>query len=211
MLACGPDREQLTQQKAAEQAAEILKDSASKRRADAEAIQADADRMRARMEMYKRRSWAKLRQSGELGPHAGVWLEARADQGGAIEAIIHKGRNITALTKDLSPALNEATDDARAVEAFAVEVEAERATPAIMAMARNRELGPVRIGFGELGHTSEGEPPTDDWGYLVAWFHHGAVVGFIYHSTRQLELDAVETETAKLVESMRAELPKRGE
>lgn len=140
-----------------------------------------------------------------MGPRAALWLEARAEAGGAIETIIRQGSNIDAFTKELAPRLNEATDDTRAVEPFAVEVEDYRAKPAITAMARKKQLGLIELGFGELDHTSEAD--ADDWGYLVAWYYRGAVVGFVYHATQQLELDAVETETASLVEMLNAELP----
>ena len=206
-LACGPDRETLQKEKARKQAAETLRAVADKADAEVAKEEAELARVKATEAMYERKSWAKLMRDGTLGPFASIELKARADAGGQIEAIIRDGSEIKKFGEPLSALLNEAAVDARAIDPFAVKAEESRAATAIAAMARVERVDGIELGFSELGRVDPPEAEITVWGYLVVWFHQGAVVGFVVHSKQALELDAVVAETSRLVELMRAELP----
>jgi hypothetical protein len=208
-LACGPDLETTRREKGQREAAANLNAAADRLDAEVAVEEAELAHMKAIDAMYERKAWAKLLRDGTLSSRASNWLRTRAAEGGEVESIIHEGRKIVDFTKPLSAVLNEATDDAHAVEPFAVKVDAHRVKSAIAAMARVETVDRNDIGFTEIGQLAASEHEVAGWGYLVAWFHQGALVGFVYQSKQALELDALVAETSPLVERMRTELPKR--
>lgn len=207
-LACGPDIETQRREEGAKKIAANLEASADRADAEAAAMDAEIAHDKAIEAMYERRSWAALRRDGDLGHRSSIWLRTRAKQGRELESLIDEGRQIEDFTKPLGPRLNEATDDNRAVEPFAVKADAHRVKTAFAALARVATIDGIDVGFTELGHDSATKTGIDDWGYLVAWTHYGALVGFVYHSKQALDLDALVAETSPLVVLTRAELPK---
>jgi len=143
-----------------------------------------------------------LTPDGSLSETAEQWLAQQAEQakGTDIESIVHTGVQLAPVALEASRVLAKAVDSTTVVEPIFQRIDDDPATvdAAIGDMPRVEIIEGVTIGFQKMdqldAHTS-----IEQRGYLVMWRHEEHLVGFVYRSTRTIDLETLIAETPRLV------------
>lgn len=140
-----------------------------------------------------------LRTDGELSATATAWLKARATDG-SIESVLVKGVQLTPVALEATKVLADATDRETVVEPIFQKVDEDPATldAAIGDMPRVEVVDDVTVGFEQIDGL-DASKHVEQRGYLVMWRHEDHLVGFVYRSTRTIDLDTLVKETPRLI------------
>ncbi|MCA9708245.1 MAG: hypothetical protein KDK70_20500 [Myxococcales bacterium] len=143
-----------------------------------------------------------LRTDGELSQTAKAWLAAQAEKASEadIEAIVHTGVQLAPVALEASKVLADAVDTETAIEPIFQRVGDDQAKidEAIGDMPRVEAIEGLTVGFKQLD-TLDSSTSVKQRGYLVMWRHEEHLVGFVYRSTRTIDLDKLVAETPRLV------------
>lgn len=142
-----------------------------------------------------------LRPDGELSETAKGWLKARAEGSDTtIESVLVKGVQLAPVALEAAKVLAEATDSQTVVEPIFQKVDEDPAKidAAIGGMPRVEVVDDVTVGFKQIDGF-EGTQHVKQRGYLVMWRHEDHLVGFVYRSTRTIDLDTLVAETPRLI------------
>jgi hypothetical protein len=152
--------------------------------------------------------YEKLTDTGELSQSANAWLEARAkEQGGTMEQIIVKGTQVAPVALEVGRVLNRAVETDTAIEPIYQKVDGEGADldAAIGSMPRVEVIEGLTVGIRQLD-TLDTQTSVKERAYLVTWRQDDHLVGFVYRSTRTIDVDRLVTELPPLVRATRAAL-----
>ena len=148
--------------------------------------------------------WDELPSTGELSDSASTWISKKAEgAGGGIEAAIVKGKQLGPEALEIGSNLRKAVDSDTAVEPIFQEVEdggrtAADVDAAIGDMPRTEVIEGVTVGFKQMDELSE-HRSLKERGYLVMWRQGDHLVGFVYRSRREIDIDKVVSEAPRLV------------
>lgn len=160
--------------------------------------------------------YAKVTDTGELSDSATRWIEAQAKeqaekQGGTIETVIVTGTQVAPVALEVSKVLNDAVQTDTAIEPIYQKIEGDTETvdAAIENMPRVEVVDGVTVGFRQLD-TLDTDKAVKERAYLVTWRREDHLVGFVYRSTRTIDLDKLVAETPRLMKLTRAALEASG-
>lgn len=148
--------------------------------------------------------WDELPDSGQLSTSASGWLNMQAKSaGGGIEAAIVKGQQIAPTALEIGSNVRKAVDSDTLIEPIYQEVDdggrsSAEVDAAIGDMPRTEVIGGVTMGFKQMDELSE-KRSLKERGYLVMWRQGDHLVGFVYRSRREIDIDKVVAEAPKLV------------
>lgn len=156
----------------------------------------------------------QLTDTGELSQSATTWIEARAkDQGGTMEEIIVKGTQVAPVALRVGQVLNAAVERDTAIEPIYQKVDDEQATStiddAIGDMPRVEVIEGLTVGIRQLDTLTTDEA-VKERAYLVTWRQDDRLVGFVYRSTRTVDVAKLVTELPPLVRATRTALAATG-
>ncbi len=167
-------------------------------------------------------AWASdiKRSSGELSATASHWIDDAAalakGSEATIESILASGTQIAPTAVEIGASLSSAVDrdtvfepifqrvDAPAAEGGALRT-SEEADKAIAAMPRVEVIDGLTIGFKDLTSTTAKERVTES-GYLVIWRKDGYLVGFVYRSRQEVDLERLVADAPRLIGLVQAAL-----
>lgn len=216
LSACNPEEATETTRKMAEDAAD-----ASKKMADVtvegtrdvvdgtkqavDSVTEEANRQKDEATALYRR----ITDTGELSKSASAWLEAQAGQGEMMEQVIVKGTQIAPVALEVGTALNGAVESDTAIEPIYQKIgpasDPAAVDAAIEKMPRVEVIDGVTVGFRHLD-TLETDRSIKERAYLVTWRRDDHLVGFVYRSTRTIDLEKLVAETPRLVALTRTAL-----
>lgn len=153
--------------------------------------------------------WDEVPSTGELSDSASAWISRTAHRaGGGIEAVIVKGKQIGPEALEIGSNLRKAVDSDTAVEPIYQEVDdggrtAEDVDAAIGDMPRTEVIGGVTVGFKKMDELSE-QRSLKERGYLVMWRQGDHLVGFVYRSRREIDIEKIVAEAPRLVTLVQA-------
>ncbi|MCX4241542.1 hypothetical protein [Paraliomyxa miuraensis] len=144
-----------------------------------------------------------LTNDGELSQTAKSWLEGQAsgaDSVLTIETVLVNGVQLAPVALEAAKVLADATDSETVVEPIFQKVHDDPAAidQAIGDMPRVQVVDDVTVGFKQIDGLS-GTTQVKERGYLVMWRHEDHLVGFVYRSTRTIDLEKLVTETPRLI------------
>jgi hypothetical protein len=148
--------------------------------------------------------WDDLPSTGELSDSASGWISEQAKSaGGGIEAAIVKGKQLGPEALDIGSNLRKAVDSDTAIEPIYQEVEdggrtAADVDAAIGDMPRKEVIEGVTVGFKRMDELSE-QRSLKERGYLVMWRQGDHLVGFVYRSRREIDIEKMVAEAPRLV------------
>jgi hypothetical protein len=153
--------------------------------------------------------WDELPDSGQLSTSASGWLNAQAKTaGGGIEAAIVKGQQIAPTALEIGSNVRKAVDSDTLIEPIYQAVDdggrsSQEVDAAIGDMPRTEVISGVTVGFKQMDELSE-KRSLKERGYLVMWRQGDHLVGFVYRSRREIDIDKVVAEAPKLVALVQA-------
>lgn len=141
-----------------------------------------------------------VRNDGELSASAKQWLVSQASDGSTIEAVLVKGVQLAPAALEVTKVLIDAVDTETAIEPIYQEVEGDpsKTDAAIRDMPRVEAIDGLTVGFKQMDRLDSSQH-VKHRGYLVMWRHEDHLVGFVYRSTRTIDLDKLVAETPRLV------------
>ncbi|MEM9452574.1 MAG: hypothetical protein AAGF11_00245 [Myxococcota bacterium] len=152
-----------------------------------------------------------LRPDGELSQTAQAWLENKAKQTTEtdIETIIVAGVQLAPIALEASRVLADSVDSNTVIEPIFQKIDDDPAKidAAIGNMPRVEALDGVTVGFEQMDQL-DARTSVKQRGYLVMWRHEQHLVGFVYRSTRTIDIDALVAETPRLVKLTQQALTK---
>jgi hypothetical protein len=147
--------------------------------------------------------------ANQLASKAGDKASALVDgAGGNIEAAIAKGKQLGPEALAIGSNLRKAVDSDTSIDPIYQEVQdggrtAAELDAAIGDMPRTEVIGGVTVGFQQIDELSE-HRSLKERGYLVAWRQGDHLVGFVYRSRREIDIDKVVAEAPRLVKLVQA-------
>jgi hypothetical protein len=143
--------------------------------------------------------WDELPDSGELSDSASDWLDKKAADGG-IEKYVTAGKQIAPAAVAVAGSLHDAVDSDTVVEPIFRPVQAEDAKvdAAIEDMPRTEVIDGLTVGFKQIDELTR-DSSVKERGYLVMWRQGDHLVGFVYRSRREIDLDKVVAEAPKII------------
>ena len=212
LLLIGCDAEQTVE--STKRAAEDVTD-ASRRAADAtvEGTRQTIDGTRRAMDSVTEQAnratalYERLTDTGELSKSASTWIESRAkEQGGTMEQIIVKGTQVAPVALDVGRVLNRAIETDTAIEPIYQRIsDGPSVDQAIGDMPRVEVIEGLTVGIRQLD-TLDTEQAVKERAYLVTWRQDDHLVGFVYRSTRTIDIDRLVNELPPLVRATRTVL-----
>jgi hypothetical protein len=142
-----------------------------------------------------------LRDDGELSDSAKEWLKSQATvEDGAIESVLVKGVQLAPVALEATKVLIDATDSETAIEPIFQKVDGDssKTDAAIAGMPRVQAMDGLTVGFKQMD-TLDASKKVEQRGYLVMWRHEDHLVGFVYRSTRTIDIEKLVAETPRLV------------
>lgn len=142
-----------------------------------------------------------VRNDGELSESAKAWLKAQASgDDSTIEAVLTRGVQLAPVALEATKVLVEATDTETAIEPIFQEVGSDTAKTdaAIKGMPRVEVIDGLTVGFKQMD-SLDASKKVEQRGYLVMWRHEDHLVGFVYRSTRTIDIEKLVAETPRLV------------
>lgn len=142
-----------------------------------------------------------LPDSGELSNRSKDWLETAAEAGEGIEAVVATGTQLAPVALEIGKVVNESVDKDVAIEPIYQEIGDEAAQAELdeklAKMPKTQEIDGVKIGFKQLTETSSEKKVTEK-AYLVIWRRGDHLVGFIYRTRSEVDIDKLVAETPRL-------------
>jgi len=140
-----------------------------------------------------------LRNDGELSSSAKEWFATRASET-SIESIVVKGAQLAPVALEASKVLLDAVDRETVIEPIFQKIDDDPAKvdAAIGDMPRVEVIEDVTVGFRQMERLDSSTHVAQK-GFLVMWRHEDYLVGFVYRSTRTIDLDALVAETPRLL------------
>ena len=161
---------------------------------------------------------------GELTAKGGALVDyPEIDTGGAIawlkrspslvetgvEALVVKGAAASPLVAELSSLVREAYDSDTTIMPIYQKLDDEQAQQeldeAIADMPKTEEIQGVQVGYKSLDDIDQGKS-TKERSYLVLWRHDDHLVGFVYRSRREVDLDEIARRTPAILALIEAAL-----
>ncbi len=142
-----------------------------------------------------------LRDDGQLSASTKAWLHTQAEDASAsIENVVVTGVQLAPVAVEASKVLIDAVDSDTAIEPIFQRVTEDPAKvdAAIGDMPRVEVVEDVTVGFKQFDALT-GSEQIKQRGYLVMWRHEDHLVGFVYRSTRTIDLDTLVAETPRLI------------
>lgn len=142
-----------------------------------------------------------LRSDGELSKTATTWLKSQASgSDSTIESVLVKGVQLAPVALEAAKVLADATDSETVIEPIFQRVEDDPAKvdAAIGDMPRVEVVDDVTVGFKQIDGI-DGTQHLEQRGYLVMWRQEDHLVGFVYRSTRTIDLETLVKETPRLI------------
>ena len=202
-VGCGSEQGQ-TYQNHLDEAKDLVKQANT----EAKALSQQAQAMQASTEKWL----ADVNQSGELSETAKIWLQAKATLADAgIESLLVHGKLILPTAIEIGKVLNNAVDQDTVVEPIFAKLAddsdtsrsaQEKADQAIKQMTKVEVIDGLTVGFMDLTSSAEGMHRTET-GYLVVWRQENYLVGFIYRSRKQINVEMLMHEAPRLIQLVR--------
>jgi hypothetical protein len=143
-----------------------------------------------------------VRNDGELSDSAKTWLKSQADgsDDSSIESVLVKGVQLAPVALEATKVLIEATDSETAIEPIFQKVDGDssKADAAIKGMPRVEAIDGLTIGFKQMDSLDTSKK-VEQRAYLVMWRHEDHLVGFVYRSTRTIDIEKLVAETPRLM------------
>jgi hypothetical protein len=154
--------------------------------------------------------YAAVTDTGQLSQSATGWIEARArEQGGTLEQIIVKGAQVAPVALEVGRVLNQAVERDTAIEPIYQKIDDTAASAdldaAIGDMPRVEVIDGLTVGIRRLDTLKTNET-SKERAYLVTWRQADHLVGFLYRSTRTIDIDKLVSDLPPLVRATRAVL-----
>jgi len=141
-----------------------------------------------------------VRTDGELSASAKAWLKSQASgDDSSIESVLVKGVQLAPVALEATKVLVDATDSETKIEPIFQKVDGDTAKTdaAIAGMPRVEAIDGLTIGFKQMD-SLDASKKVEQRGYLVMWRHEDHLVGFVYRSTRTIDLEKLIAETPRL-------------
>ncbi|MEM7155518.1 MAG: hypothetical protein AAF799_21900 [Myxococcota bacterium] len=147
-----------------------------------------------------------LRNDGELSQSAKAWFKEHATSA-SIEDIVTKGVQLAPVALEASRVLSDAVESDVAVEPIFQKIDEDTAKvdAAIGDMPRVEVVNDVTVGFKQMDQL-DAHTDIKQRAYLVMWRHEGHLLGFVYRSTRTIDVDKLVAETPRLIRLSQAAL-----
>lgn len=144
--------------------------------------------------------FADLRGDGELSASAKQWLRSQASDATTIEGVLARGVQLAPVAIEAAKVLADAVDSDTAIEPIfqAVAGDTREADAAIGGMPRVEVIDGLTVGFKQMDRLDSGHH-VKQRGYLVMWRRGDHLVGFVYRSTRTIDLAKLVAQTPRLV------------
>jgi len=145
--------------------------------------------------------WADVRDDGELSESAKAWLKAQATgDDTTIEAVLVKGVQLAPVALEATKVLVQATDSETAIEPIFQKVDGDttKTDAAIKGMPRVEVIDGLTVGYKQMD-SLDASKKVEQRGYLVMWRHEDHLVGFVYRSTKTIDIETLVAETPRLV------------
>lgn len=142
-----------------------------------------------------------VRNDGELSASAKAWLASQASaDDGAIEAVLVKGVQLAPVALEATKVLVDATDSETRIEPIFQKVDGDpsKTDAAIAGMPRVEAIDGLTVGFKQMD-SLDASKKVEHRGYLVMWRHEDHLIGFVYRSTRTIDLEKLVAEAPRLV------------
>lgn len=147
------------------------------------------------------RKWVEdFRNDGELSTTAKAWIGKQASET-SIEGIVVKGTQLAPVAMEASKVLLDAVDSETLIEPIFQKIDEDPKVvdKAIGDMPRVEVVDGVTVGFRQMDQVDT-STRVKERGYLVMWRHENHLVGFVYRSTRTINVDQLVAETPRLIE-----------
>ena len=144
--------------------------------------------------------WDDLPDSGQLSDKATSWLSEQAE-GGGIEKYIMAGKQIAPAAIEAGSKLASTVDSDTVIEPIFRPIDegnSEKVDAAISDMPRTEVIDGLTIGFKSIDELSD-KASVKERGYLVTWRQGDHLVGFVYRSRREIDLQKVVAEAPRLI------------
>jgi hypothetical protein len=140
--------------------------------------------------------------TGELSEKSRGWLESAGEAGDGVVPLVAKGTQLAPVALEIGKTVNDAVDKDYAVEPIYQEIGDEAAQKELdeklAKMPKTQEIDGVRVGFKQLSEVSS-EKKVDESAYIVLWRRDDHLVGFIYRTRSEIDVDKLAAETPRLV------------
>jgi hypothetical protein len=140
--------------------------------------------------------------SGELSESSRRWLDSASGSGDGVVPLVAKGMQLAPVAMEVAKVVNDAVDKDYAIEPIYQEIGDEAAQEALddklAKMPKTQEIDGVRVGFRRLSEVSS-EKKLDESAYLVIWRRDAHLVGFIYRTRSEIDVDTLAAETPRLI------------
>lgn len=141
-----------------------------------------------------------LPRTGELSATTRSWLDGATGDG--IEPLVAKGTQLAPVALEIGKVVNDAVDKDYAIEPIYQDVGDEAAQKELdeklAKMPKTQEIDGVRVGFKQLSEVSS-ETKVNESAYLVLWRRDDHLVGFVYRSRSEIDVDELFAEAPRLV------------
>lgn len=147
-----------------------------------------------------RRAWAGLTDDGELSKPALEWISAQTEEGSDVRRIVAKGVQMAPVALELARVLNASVDSETAIEPIYQSLDGRdpaEVDKAIAAMPRVEVIDGVKIGFSALDRMDAGTQ-VNERAYLITWRRDDKLVGMVYRSKREIDIDKLVREAPRL-------------
>lgn len=151
--------------------------------------------------------WKDIPDTGELSKQTQAWLETAAKKGErSVENAVVEGESYAPTAVQIGKALNSAVDSDHGFEPIYVKVsDRADADKQIGDMPKVQVVDNLTIGLKRVD-AWEGLKQSKERGYLVLWREDDHLVGFVYRSRREIDIEKVAAEAPRLITLVRAAL-----
>lgn len=141
-----------------------------------------------------------VRTDGELSDSAKAWLKSQASDDSSIETVLVKGVQLAPVALEATKVLVQATDTETKIEPIFQKVDGDtsKTDAAIKGMPRVEVIDGLTVGFKQMD-SLDASKKVEHRGYLVMWRHEDHLVGFVYRSTRTIDIEKIVAEAPRLV------------
>lgn len=150
--------------------------------------------------------FADIPDTGELSDKSMAWIESAAkseeEAADGAESWISKGTQLAPVALEIAKVVNESVDKDYMIEPIYMEIGDEKAQAELDAklakLPKTQEIDGVKVGFKRLTESSS-EKKVDESAYLVIWRRDDHLVGFVYRSRSEIDVDKLAAETPRLI------------
>lgn len=140
-----------------------------------------------------------LRADGKLSDAASALVSAAAASSDGVEKTIAKGTQLAPEAWEIAKVVNAAVDDETVIEPIVQDANDKAALDkAVVAMPRVEVIDGVQVGFKKLDAV-DAQKSVKERAFLVTWRRDGKLLGFVYRSKREIDIEALVKTAPKLV------------